>query len=75
MQGGKECNQHFLQLQKIKLQEVLRVHLNKQTESPKLLFESILLSINKLLPVNFFLKSLNVYYQVFYDLEGKILTQ
>ena len=54
MQGGKEYNQHFLQLQKINLQEVLRVHLNKQTKSPKLLFESILLSINKLLPVKFF---------------------
>ena len=75
MQGGKEYNQHVLQLQKINLQEVLRVHLNKQTKSPKLLFESILLSINKLLPVKFFFKSLNVYYQVFYDLERKILTQ
>ena len=58
MQGGKEYNQYFLQLQKINLQEVLRVHLNKQTKSPKLLFESILLSIKKLLPVKIFLKSL-----------------
>ena len=58
MQGGKEYNQYFIQLQKINLQEVLRVHLNKQTKSPKLLFESILLSIKKLLPVKKILKSL-----------------
>lgn len=58
MQGGKEYNQYFVQLQKINLQEVLRVHLNKQTKSPKLLFESILLSIKKLLPVKKILKSL-----------------
>lgn len=58
MHGGKEYNQYFVQLQKINLQEVLRVHLNKQTKSPKLLFESILLSIKKLLPVKKFLKSL-----------------
>ena len=57
MQGGKEYNQYFLQLQKINLQEVLRVHLNKQN-LPSYYLKVFYLALKSCYLLKFFLKSL-----------------